>query len=212
MILKTKMGRKNKYSFSFTTASLAVNEMVKIAELIAEGKKDQLLELAYENDFLGKGNRRTSRKLVGDLSKRILNLDQDELNLLVGSGLTEQKQLSYLAVCKTFQFIHEFVVEVVREKFLIFDYQINESDYSSFLQGKIELHPEIEKLTEGTISKVRQVTFKILEQVGIIDTVRNKQIQPQWLSEELKQSIHQDNPEWLKIFLMSDKDIEQVNK
>ena len=50
------MGRDNKYSFSFTTASLAVNEMVKIAELIAEGKKDQLLE-NYRNPNRAMKNR-----------------------------------------------------------------------------------------------------------------------------------------------------------
>ena len=100
------------------------------------------------------------------------------------------------------------MVEVLREKLLVFDYQITEGDYISFYRRKSELHPEIEKLTEITQNKIKQVTFKILEQAGIIDNVKNKMIQPQLLDSNVINTIASDNKQWLKVFFMSDMDIE----
>jgi hypothetical protein len=70
----------------------------------------------------------------------------------------------------------------------------------------------MDNLTEITQNKIRQVTFKILEQAGIIDDVKSKTIQPQLLEQNVIRAIAEDDKEWLKIFLMSDLDIENLNK
>ena len=49
--------------------------------------------------------------------------------------------------------------------------------------------------------------FKILEQVGLIDSIKSKQIVPQFLDNKLIDLIVEDNIAWLKIYLMSDMDI-----
>ena len=69
----------------------------------------------------------------------------------------------------------------------------------------------MEKLTERTEKAIHQVTFKILEQAGIIDSVKNKSIQPQLLDANIIRVITSDNKNWLKIFFMSDMDIENIN-
>ena len=52
------------------------------------------------------------------------------------------------------------------------------------------------------------MTFRILEQAGLINNTKEKIIQPQILQKEIIDSIMLDNAEWLKIFLISDLDIE----
>ena len=49
--------------------------------------------------------------------------------------------------------------------------------------------------------------FKILEQIGLIDSITSKQIVPQFLDNKLIDLIVEDNIAWLKIYLMSDMDI-----
>ena len=66
------------------------------------------------------------------------------------------------------------------------------------------------KLTEVTQKKVKQVTFKILEQAGLINNVRSKMIQPQIIESETRKAILADNAELFKIFLLSDFDIENL--
>ena len=52
--------------------------------------------------------------------------------------------------------------------------------------------------------------FRILEQAGIINNPVDKQIQPQILQQDVINATVRDDPAWLKIFMMSDKDIKQL--
>ena len=198
------MIKVDKYNFSFTGFSLRVHEMTKVAEAMKQGLPVEMV------DF-GDGNRNTGQRRLVEIKKRLHKLTNNELHLFISGDFITQKQLAFLSVCKTHKFIRDFVVEVLREKLLVFDYQITEGNYISFYRGKLELHPEIEKLTEITINKIKQVTFKILEQAGIIDNIKTKVIQPQLLDASIINIIASDNKEWLKVFFMSDMDIENIN-
>lgn len=195
---------QNKYNFSFTTASLMINAMVLIAQSIKDKTDFNYVEM------LGNGKVATGKKYYAELTKRLKNLTADEIELLIDSDLPTQKQICFLAVCKTYGFIKDFTIEVLRNKFLVYDYQITEGDYLSFLRGKIQDHEELEKLTEQTQQKIREITFKIYEQAGIIDTVKSRMIQPQFVDSKILEAVRKDNPNWLKIFLISDMDIKRV--
>jgi hypothetical protein len=194
-----------KYEFSFTTASLRLKEMTLVASHIYNGT-----EIDYINE-LGLGKRKTGRKMLSEFNKRIETLTKTQTALLVNGDLIIQQQIAFLSVCKCYGFIRDFVVEVLREKLLVFDYQITEGEYISFFRRKADFHPEIEKLTETTQIKIKQVTFKILEQAGIIDTVKNKVIQPQLIEESVIKVIVAEDAEWMKVFFMSDIDIANLN-
>jgi hypothetical protein len=191
-----------KYDFAYTASSLRLNEMVLVATDILEET-----ETDYVN-VLGAGKTATGKRIYREVKKRLSFLNFLQLELLVQGSLEVQKQIAFYAACKTYLFIRDFTVEVLREKYLVFDYEISEGDYISFLRRKKELHEEIDKLSESSLKKIKQVTFRILEQSGLINNTKQKLIQPQILQTELIQAIRKDNPEWLKIFLISDLDIE----
>jgi hypothetical protein len=109
-------------------------------------------------------------------------------------------------------FIKDFTVDVLREKALVFNYQIHDSDFKSFIDSKVQLHPELEQFSETTIKKSKQVMFRILEQSGIINNAVERVIQPQILQPEVVKAIDDDDPLWLKIFLISDMDIKQLKQ
>lgn len=200
------MIESHKYDFSFTAASLRLNEMILVANATLD-KRD----IDFINE-LGAGKSTTGKRMFAEFNKRISKLSELELRYLVDADLVSQKQIAFLSVCKAYGFIRDFVIEVLREKMMVFDDQITEGDYISFLRRKQELHPELEKITEITISKIKQVTFKILEQAGIIDNIKSKKIQPQLLDFKVIKAILSDNPIWLKIFLMSDTDIASIEQ
>ena len=195
-----------KYSFSFTTSSLRLNEMILVAIAIAE-KRD----IDYINE-LGGGNSKTGRKMLSEFEKRISNLTSQQFDILANGDFLSQKQIAFLSICKTYLFIRDFVVEVLREKILVFDYQITEGDYISFYRRKLDLHPEMDTLTDITQKKIKQVTFKILEQAGIIDSIKSKVIQPQIIDRKVTDAIVLDNPNWLKVLFISDMDITTMRK
>lgn len=194
-----------KYDFAFTSSSLRLNETVLVAGHILNDT-----EVDYVNE-LGAGKSATGKRIFREVSKRLAFLNPRQMELLVHGSLQVQKQMAFYAACKSHLFIRDFVVEVLREKYLVFDYRISEGDYLSFVRRKQDLHPEMESLSEASVKKIRQVTFKILEQAGIINNIKAKEIQPQLLEPVLVDVIASESKEWLKIFLLSDTDIENLS-
>ena len=192
------------YDFTFTASSLRLNDMRLVATHQLESTQ---IDFVSE---LGNGKSSTGKRMLAEFNKRLSFLTKDEMEILVKGDLTSQKQIAFLAVCKAHAFIRDFVVEVLREKILVFDYEITDGEYLSFYRRKSELHPELELRTDITQNKIKQVVFKILEQTGLIDSVKSKNIQPQLLDESLLKTIATSDRQWLKIFYMSDMDIENI--
>lgn len=194
----------SKYQFTFTAASLRLNDFVQVARL---KKNNQMVDHV---NLLGAGKSATGIRMMAEYEKRLATLTQEQLRLLTEGNLSTQKQIAYLAICKAYSFIREFTVEVLREKLLLFDHEISDGEFISFLRRKQENHPELEKITDKTTYKIKQVTFKILEQASMIDSIKNKTLQPQIIDREVLKAIAADNKEWLKVLLVSDMDLNDI--
>jgi hypothetical protein len=200
------MIKTGKYDFSFTASSLRLNKMLIVAVAHHDG-----IEVDYTND-LGGGKSSTGKRMLSEFKKRISYLTPAQVDVLLNSDLVTQKQLTLVSVCKAYGFIREFIIEVVREKVLVYDYQITDGDYISFYRRKFDLYEEMDTLTELTEKKIKQVTFKILEQAGLINDIKNRIIQPQIIDYKLMKALIQDNPNWLKVLLVSDMDIQRAKE
>lgn len=198
------MVNTNTYSFSFTASSLRLNDMILVAQATLENRI-----IDYTNE-LGNGKEATGKRMLKEYQKRISKLTTQQLQILAESDYNNQRHMAFLSICKTYGFIRDFVVEKLREKLLVYDYQISEGEYISFYRGKVHLHPEMESLTEKSQIKIRQVVFTILAQAGIIDSAKNKTIQPQILDAQIMNTIIEDDAQWLKVFFMSDLDIQNT--
>ena len=192
-----------KYDFTFAGYSLKVNDLIYGANQFTTGKTIDKIKL-------GAGNSATGLRKAREVLKRIKVLTSEQLNLLMNSDLDTQKHISFLAMCKVHDFIRDFVVDVIREKFLLYDYEISEGEFISFFRGKAVIHSNMDELTETSQNKIKQVTFKVLEQAGLIDNVKTKNIQPQLLDEQTIKTIIKDDPMWLKVFLFGDSDINNM--
>ena len=199
-----------KYKLSFTAASLRLNEMVKVASALMDDDSTNLNEVRDSRIVFGSVKNRTTEREFREIKHRLEKLTSDQLEVLVHGDLISQKQIAFLGVCKHYDFIRDFTVDVIRDKALVFDYQIRESDFNSFINSKISTHPELEEFSETTLKKGKQVMFRILEQAGIINNAVDKMIQPQLLQKDVIKSIVVDDPKWLRIFLMPDTDIKQL--
>ena len=190
-----------KYEFSFTASSLRVNDMVLFAKkYLNEGVME------FNSD---KGT--TNKRMVSEFKKRIDNLTPNQQELFVNSNFSTQRSLAFLSACKTYSLLRDFVIEVVREKYLIMDFSLIDTDYLSFVRRKEIDHDELANLSDQTQGKVKQVIFKILEQAGMLNNIKDREIQLQILDKPVMKVIVEDNPEWLMIFMMSDYDIQKIS-
>ena len=100
----------------------------------------------------------------------------------------------------------------MRNKLLLFDFQLINSYYESFYDSKRVAYDNLNTISEATQYKLKQVMFKMFEQAGFIDSVKNKIITKPYLSEQLIKLIVQDNPKYLSAFLYSDNEINEYIK
>jgi hypothetical protein len=169
------------YSLSYTAATLRIHDTLLVAKAMAEENFDGI------DEKIGNGKTATGNRIRKEIMKRLENLTDNQFQYLLSASLDEARKISFVAICKTYKYIHEFVVE---------------GEYLSYYNRKAELHPELEKISETSVYKIKQVLFKILEETGIIDSTRNKNIQFQYLSPQMEQLLKEDDPQLMRIFFV----------
>ena len=202
-----------KYSLSFTAASLAANETQIISKIYLEEREwDIVKRKVVDDNILQKATIATRKREFAEIKKRVSNLNEEELKFFVSSIGDELKHIALLSVYKTYRFIFDFAVEVIRRKYLLFDYEILDSDYEKFFESKKLSYEKLNTISQKTCYKIKQVSFKIFEQSGILDSVKTKNIKKPYLSNNLIEVIVKDDPKYLKGFLYSDQDIDEAIK
>jgi len=204
----------SKYLLSYTVASLQVYEAETIALLYKETFDwDKVAKSVIDDDALQKGTIATRKREFIEFKKRLQTLTSEQLFFYEDATSSDVKNLTMLSCFKLYAFISDFAVEVMRKKLLFFDFQLLNSDYEAFYDSKSVAYDNLNTISEGTQYKLKQVMFKMFEQADFIDSVKNKNIQKLYLSEELIKLIVQDDPKYLKCFLYSDNEInEQIKR
>jgi uncharacterized protein YdeI (YjbR/CyaY-like superfamily) len=202
-----------KYTLSYTTASLSVYEMEVIAQLYLETKDwESVARLAIEENALQKGTVSSRKRLFNELKKRLQTLTNAQLAFFGDASSSDAKNLAMLSCFKLYGFIYDFATEVMRKKLLLFDYQLLNSDYESFYDSKRVAFENLNEISESTQKKLKQVMFRMFEQAGFIDSVKEKHIHKPYLSDELVRLVVEDDPKLLSGFLYSDADINAMKE
>jgi len=201
------------YKLSFTSASLLLNDSIKVAEIYYHKKNWQATkEIILKENILQRKKEGTIVRELQEIRHRLSALTERQLELLLNSNGETQKLILFLGVCKYYKYIQEFTVEVLRQKLILFDNQIYDSDYEKFFSQKSSSSNKLISISETTREKIKRVLFTILWQAGIINSVKSKIIQQPFLTSNLIEAVVQDKPEHLKIFLVTDKDIKNYIK
>lgn len=183
-----------KYQFSFTATSALISDFV----LIAKAKKNGIKIVP---SILGREKSVTNKRHLSEFSKRLKSLTSEQLDILCDGNSEEQKQITHLALCKTYRFYFDFVSDILSEKVKTFDMHLTDMDYNSFIRKKEIEHDELYYLADSTKYKVKQVTILMLHQVGFIDSITNPYILVPDINIRVKDVILRDNPAWLRCFL-----------
>lgn len=201
------MNQDSKYLMSFTTGGLFYSESLLILELYSGDWSDVFTQALEENTLQTRvvsTAKRVLREIIGRLSK----LNSEELDLLQGGTSSEQKYLLWLAVCRRYLFIHEFAVEVIRERYLTLKHDLPKEEFEIFYNAKEQWHEELERLAKSTRNKLRTVLYKMLREAEIIGI--NNIILPAMLTDELITTIAKYNAKDLSIYPISDMDLQKV--
>ena len=141
---------------------------------------------ALDPDIINKSRKTTSKREFGELKIRIAQLSERELRFFYDASETEQIQLAFIAAIRSYEFIQDFLLQVVREKLETFDYSIVDRDYNRFINSVEINHPEYTDLSVSTKAKIKQVMFKIFEQAGFISSIKKRELNPYYLEDSIR--------------------------
>lgn len=207
------MVQKTKYKLSFTAASALIAETLVIAEEFEKYKDWKLVQDSLEkNNLMNKVKAGTFKREFSEIKKRLSLLTPDQMKLLINGSLDDAKAMILLSLIKLYEFLYDFIIEVLRYKYMLYDRNLTEIDYNKFFNSKSIEHTELELITEATTKKIKQVVFKLLEQVGLISTTKNGIILKPILSNEVINTIIIEDPSYLNAFLLSNEEIKSLLK
>lgn len=190
----------SKYRMSFSVGGLMLNESLVIARAYRVGERwadarERLL--AQGASSLPKQASQT--RALREVYDRIGHLSDAERHYLSAEAdRAEQQAMMWLAICRTYRFVHEFSVEVINERYQSWRLDLGLEVFDRFLAEKAECDPSLAELSSLTCAKLRQVLFRILRESGLRSD--EGRIQPIWLSGRMKRLIEESNPADLRVF------------
>lgn len=196
------------YRLSFTAVAFRFAESIRLAEVYQEvGDWKIVRKLVLTNDTLQLGRAATITRESRELIHRLQLLTEAELDFLLKIDTVSQRHLLLIALCRTYAFVRQFVLDVVRVNVQRFEFDITETDYRRFFDQQAAVHDELDNLSDSTKAKIKQVLFKILEGAGYIISTQHRTIIRPVVLPTLVELIRQTRPADLPLIIFNDRDL-----
>ena len=190
------------YNLNFTSGALLYEETsvyikaIQDIETYVEGRE----EISYM--VIPTNSETSKKKLKLIIDKRLEQLNAEYLKFYRDIAQEkDQKIILFLSLCKLHSILVEFAIEVVYQKWKIFDNKLDTYEFSYFLSQKLG-NEEFDIISENTKYKLSRVAILIFKQVGIYDSEKINIVEP---SEELRELIEKYNDDWFFNCLMIKK-------
>jgi hypothetical protein len=194
----------SRYSFSFITGSLFVRESVAVGRVLAsEPDWKRVGAIVSERNLLRQRSRASEERMFREIRYRLEEFGGRELSFFLGGEPRDQSQLVFIAVCRHFRLVRDFMDGVILLRMRDFDHQLYPGDFQRFLDDRALEHPEIERLSEKSRAKIRQVILRMLVEAGLMETTASRQLRQPVVSAGLRGLLGETAPEDLRFLLVS---------
>lgn len=201
---------KENYRISFTAGSLYHHESVKLAELYLSAKGwGEVRDQALSSNLLQARTKSTANRTCREAIARLKTLRDSELHFFSDASHQDQAHLLWVAVCRLYRFIADFAVEVVRERYVSMKLDLSFEDFDAFYNRKSEWHDELDKASVSTRAKLRQVSFRMLREAGLLS--KDNTINVVLLSPRFTDLIRRNNPDEFMYFPVFDSEIKGMS-
>jgi len=161
--MKRKWYDMEAYSAGAVSRPTLYKETLLLAGYKSQGFGDgELKRMALEENILKFKAPDRMRQISSVVLRRLDSLSAEGLKLLEEGTVNEKKMVVILSILKTDRLFREFMTEVYLDKLDIMTLEINDGDFERFFAHKREQSEKVDKWTDATLSKLRQVYKKML--------------------------------------------------
>ncbi|WP_417536602.1 DUF1819 family protein [Methylophaga sp.] len=166
------------YDSDLIGGSLLVRESRVIAELLLDqADEDAWRQAVQDENRLQKRSAATAKRQAGALRKRLERLDQPFWRAIRDGDDELATQVAFVAALERNLLLVEFVETVVRDAFILQAEKLEQYQWLDFLEDRSQRDPAIDAWTESSKKKMGQVVFRILAEVGLLQSTRNLRLQ-----------------------------------
>lgn len=203
------MAQESDYRMSFSTGGLFLRESVEVASLYQSSDGwVQVKQQARLGNTLQTRTTASSTRAIREVVLRLQTLSPAELDLLLDGSPQEQSQLLWVAICRTYPFIREFALEILREFYLTMRGELSYEDFDYFYNKKSDIHPDLDAISLSTRSKLRQVLFRMMREAGLLTA--QSMILPALLTPRFIEVVAEQSTDDLRVFPVFDAEIRRM--
>jgi hypothetical protein len=158
----------NPYLISFTAGGLLYEEFISLYPYLNDAKINSISGEIKTNVLLQTNSQAARQRIIQEVKKRYHSVNKIAFSDFDTFNQNEQKIFLFYTCLKTYSIIFDFIFDVVVEKWLSRDIDVNAGDVLYFLDKKTSNHLEIDQWTATTKQKVATVMIRMLKEVGIL--------------------------------------------
>ncbi len=179
MDLREKSSSVAKYKGDIVAGSLIPRETRKVAEILLKKIDEEGWRKAIVADNILQKRSPVAAKRQALLIRERLELAKPELWKMICEGGPDLSiQANLAAAIKHSRLLGDFMESVVKVHWRTFEKKIAAKDWEYYLDSCAQAEPKIDKWTDGTKYKLKQIVFKILAESGYIKSTRSPILQP----------------------------------
>lgn len=195
----------------FTTGGLLLRESVQVGALFRYlGDWDAVRAQVLQDNLLQTRKASSGKRWGREVVLRLQQLGRQELDLLGSAGVQDQVSIVWIAICRRFAFIADFMADVVRERYLALRNDLGYPEFDAFLEAKSLRHPELDDISPSTKAKLRQILFRMLREARLLS--KGNQILTPTLSPELATLLLANRAAEAGYFPIAERDLRSLAK
>lgn len=161
---------KKRYSASAVKVSFWFAEFRKVMQMLDRGySMSEIRELNLRENIFSASTPLRAKQIFQTVFGRVLALDADISALFLSSDLATQKLIALVAAMAYDELFFDFVYEVVREKMIMGNDQLTDSDIRVFFKEKQEQDESVARWTDATFVRLAKCYKTMLYEAGIIN-------------------------------------------
>ncbi|MDR3074570.1 MAG: DUF1819 family protein [Candidatus Methanoplasma sp.] len=158
------------YSAAATKFSFWFSEYRKVLSLVREGMgKDSIRQLSKDENIFSATTPNRGAVIASAVYARV-NSMPEEINRFMDTGDLEiQRTIVIFSIMRTDRLFFEFMFEVFRDKMLVGDMVLRDSDFRTFFNEKRISSETVSEWTESSLNNLRKTYKSYLADAGITD-------------------------------------------
>ena len=202
------MTTNKQYDLSYTAGALISDYFDAVMNEIKDFDQFKIGEEVIHHSVVAANAESSQKRYTQELNKRIKQLNKPIYEYYLVAENKDKKIIQFYTICKSYSIIAEFMIEVVRDKWLNLNFNLEPYDFKSYLTDKLEETNSLNSITETTLNKLVQVFFKMLRELGMHSKGK---FSPVKINPVLMQLFYKAGDEWyIDAMLQSESDKKQM--